>query len=438
MPRIKSPLPSITHDQGEFVFHFYFAYLVCLIVESSSLTHHRWHELDPLELVSSVEHCIDKAIKKYEDRGLVLNNIKGVGIANQRETTVVWDSVTGEPLYNAIVWSDTRSVDIVRELKQKPEAGQLQQISGLPLSTYPSASKLLWLLANVPKVKEAYEKGSLAFGTVDTWLVFRLNGGPKANVFVTDSTNASRTMFMNLKKLEYDDFLLNFFDIKGKVHLPRIAPSSDLNAYGSITSGILAGTPILSCLGDQSASLVGQMGFSPGMAKNSYGMGSFTLYNVGYKPVVSQNGLLGTVAYQFDGKAVYALEGSVAVAGSAIKFLQSNFEFIKHPEDINALAQTVDDNGGVVFVTGFSGLYAPYWIDDAKGTLRKTSRSLIIIVITCLYRFADRGVYPSWTHPFHQERPHCASRLGSRLLPDKGHPGGHGARQWTQTLRVSC
>ncbi|BDD61043.1 Glycerol kinase [Monascus purpureus] len=328
-----------------------------------------WHELDPLELVSSVEHCIDKAIKKYEDKGLVLNNIKGIGIANQRETTVVWDSVTGEPLYNAIAWSDTRSIDIVRELKQKPEAGQLQQISGLPLSTYPSASKLLWLLANVPKVKEAYEQGSLAFGTVDTWLVFRLNGGPKANVFVTDSTNASRTMFMNLKKLEYDDFLLNFFDIKGKVHLPRIAPSSDLNAYGSITSGILAGTPILSCLGDQSASLVGQMGFSPGMAKNSYGMGSFTLYNVGYKPVVSQNGLLGTVAYQFDGKAVYALEGSVAVAGSAIEFLQSNFEFIKHPEDINALAQTVDDNGGVVFVTGFSGLYAPYWVHDAKGTL---------------------------------------------------------------------
>ena len=174
---------------------------------------------------------------------------------------------------------------------------------------------------------------------------------------------------MNLKKLEYDDFALDFFGIRGKVHLPKIVPSSDLNAYGNISSGRLAGTPILSCLGDQSASLVGQKGFSPGTAKNTYSDGSFLLYNVGYKPVISQSGLLATVAYQFDGKAVYALEGSVAVAGSAIKFLQNNLGLIEKPEDVDDLALTVDNSDGVVFITGFGGLYSPYWIDDAKGTL---------------------------------------------------------------------
>ena len=316
-----------------------------------------------------MEQCIEQAIPKYEQNGFSLSNIKGIGIANQRETTVVWNSLTGEPLYNAIAWSDIRSGSLVSKLRQKPEAAQLQQITGLPLTTYPSASKLLWLVTYIPKVKEAFESGSLAFGTVDSWLVYRLNGGVKNNIFVTDSTNASRTMLMNLKKLEYDDVLLEFFGFRGKVHLPKIVPSSDLNAYGNIASGPLAGTPILSCLGDQSASLVGQKGFSPGMAKNTYSEGSFLLYNVGYKPIISQNGLLGTIAYQFDGKAVYALEGSVAVAGSAIKFLQNNFEFIQTPEDINALARTVDNSGGVVFVTGFSGLCSPYWVEDARGSL---------------------------------------------------------------------
>lgn len=335
-----------------------------------------------------MEKCIEKTIAQFEEKGLVLNNIKGIGVTNQRETTVVWDSETGEPLYNAIVWSDTRSLEIVRELKQKPEASQLQQICGIPLSTYPSATKLLWLLTHVPKVKEAYEKGTLAFGTVDTWLVYRLNGGPSANVFVTDSTNASRTMFMNLKKLDYDHTLLNFFGIKGKIRLPKIVPSSDLNAYGTLSFGPLAGTPILGCLGDQSAALVGQKGFSPGMAKSTYGTGSSLLYNVGYKPVISQHGLLSTVAYQFDGKAVYALEGSVAVAGSAVNFLQNNLGFIKEPKEVDKLALTVEDNGGCVFVTGFSGLFAPYWIDDAKGTISKNlARTLY------LFFFANTQVF---------------------------------------------
>ncbi|KAL1984205.1 hypothetical protein VTN96DRAFT_9339 [Rasamsonia emersonii] len=328
-----------------------------------------WHEHDPLELVSSVETCIDEAVKKFEALGHSRTSIKGIGITNQRETTVLWDVETGEPLYNAIVWTDTRSQAIVQELKAQPGAGDLQQICGLPLSTYSSCTKLLWMLENVPKVKEAYDKGRLAFGTVDTWLVYRLNGGPQANVFVSDPTNASRTMFMNLETLRYDDTLLDFFGIKGRVHLPQIVPSSDRKAYGSIASGTLAGVPIVGCLGDQSSALVGQKGFSPGMAKNTYGTGCFLLYNVGDKPVISKHGLLATVAYHFDGKPVYALEGSIAVAGSGIKFLQNNLNFFKESKEVNDLASTVEDNGGCIFVTAFSGLFAPYWIDDAKGTI---------------------------------------------------------------------
>ncbi|KAL4820447.1 hypothetical protein BDW67DRAFT_95306 [Aspergillus spinulosporus] len=328
-----------------------------------------WHEHDPLELVSSVETCIEEAVKQFEINGYDQQSIKAVGITNQRETTVVWDYETGEPLYNAIVWTDTRSQAVVDELKKKPGASQLQQICGLPLSTYSSSSKLLWMLTNVRKVRDAYEKGTLAFGTVDTWLVYRLNGGSVANVFVSDCTNASRTMFMNLETLEYDNFLLDFFGIKGRVHLPKIVPSSDVTAYGALSAGRLAGIPIMGCLGDQSSALVGQKGFSPGMAKNTYGTGCFLLYNVGDKPVISKHGLLATIAYNFDGRPVYALEGSIAVGGSGIKFLQNNLEFFKESKEVNDLALTVEDNGGCVFVTAFSGLYAPYWIDDAKGTI---------------------------------------------------------------------
>ncbi|KAL3478119.1 hypothetical protein BJX99DRAFT_256883 [Aspergillus californicus] len=328
-----------------------------------------WHEHDPLELVSSVETCIEEAVKQLEARGNDRQCIKAVGITNQRETTVVWDYETGEPLYNAIVWTDTRSQAIVDDLKKKPEASQLQQICGLPLSTYSSSSKLLWMLTNVPKVRDAYEKGTLAFGTVDSWLVYRLNGGSKTNVFVSDPTNASRTMFMNLESLQYDNFLLDFFGIRGRIHLPKIVPSSDATAYGALSTGCLVGVPIMGCLGDQSSALVGQKGFSPGMAKNTYGTGCFLLYNVGDKPVISKHGLLATIAYHFDGRPVYALEGSIAVGGSGIKFLQNNLEFFNESKEVNDLALTVEDNGGCVFVTAFSGLYAPYWIDDAKGTI---------------------------------------------------------------------
>jgi glycerol kinase len=226
------------------------------------------------------------------------------------------------------------------------------------------------MLEHVPKVRAAYQNGTLAFGTVDTWLVYRLNGGPSKNVLVSDPTNASRTMFMNLETLDYDDSLLSFFQLdRSKIQLPRIVQSSDEKAYGELVSGSLAGVPITGCLGDQSAALVGQKGFDPGAAKNTYGTGCFLLYNVGEKPVISTHGLLATVAYYFKGKPIYALEGSIAVAGSAIKFLVNNFNFVESSEKINDLAETVEDNGGLVFVTAFSGLFAPYWIDDVRGTI---------------------------------------------------------------------
>ncbi|KAJ5955513.1 hypothetical protein N7501_009792 [Penicillium viridicatum] len=328
-----------------------------------------WHEHDPLEIVTSVETCIEEAVQKFETQGHTRSSIQSIGITNQRETTIVWDHETGEPLYNAIVWTDTRSQAIVAELKQKPGAAQLQTLCGLPLSTYSSATKLLWMLVHVPRVKDAFDRGTLAFGTVDAWLVYRLNGGVAANVFVSDSTNASRTMFVNLETLQYDEALLDFFGIRGKIHLPRIVPSSDAMAYGVVASGALARVPIMGCLGDQSAALVGQKGFSPGMAKNTYGTGCFLLYNVGDKPVFSTHGLLATVAYHFGGKPIYALEGSIAVAGSGIKFLQNNLNFFQESKDVNDIACSVEDNGGCVFVTAFSGLFAPYWIDDAKGTI---------------------------------------------------------------------
>ncbi|KAH8169421.1 glycerol kinase [Sarocladium implicatum] len=330
-----------------------------------------WHEHDPEELVTSVTTCIDGAVKAFETQGHSRDQIKAVGITNQRETTVVWDKTTGKALHNAIVWTDTRAQELVRRLKSRLGSSELTQRCGLPLSTYPSSSKLLWLLENVKAVKDAYEKGNLAFGTVDTWLTYKLNGGRANDVYVSDPSNASRTMFMNIETLDYDNDLIDWFRIdRSKVFLPKIVPSSDTEAYGSLYEGSLKGTKIMGCLGDQSAALVGQKGFTPGLAKNTYGTGCFLLYNVGPKPVISSHGLLSTVAFDFGpGKRMYALEGSIAVAGSSVKFLVDNLGFIENSSKLSALAETVEDNGGVTFVTAFSGLFAPYWIDDARGTI---------------------------------------------------------------------
>lgn len=327
-----------------------------------------------MELLSSVEECIEGAMAQFTEKGYTAKNIRSIGITNQRETTVVWDKTTGEPLYNAVVWPDTRTTSLVRELKSRPGAEDVREMCGLPLSTYPSSVKLMWLIDNVPAVKEAYEESRLAFGTVDSWLIYKLNGGVDAEnpIHVTDSTNASRTMFMDLRTMRYEDKLLSFFGIDPtKCTLPRIVPSSDAKAFGKLVRGSLAGTPIAGCLGDQSSALVGQCGFEPGQAKNTYGTGSFILYNVGDEPVISKSGLLATVAYDFGNgrKPVYALEGSIAVAGAGVKFLINNLGFFESSDKIEEVAQSVPDNGGVVFVTAFSGLFAPYWIDSAKGTI---------------------------------------------------------------------
>ena len=216
-----------------------------------------------------METCIEEAVKKFEEQGHKKSDIQAVGLTNQRETTLVWDSETGEPLFNAIAWPDTRTASLVRELKNRDGADELQNICGLPISTYPSSVKLMWLMQNVDKVKEAYKTGRLAFGTPDTWLLRKLTGGSEG-VFVSDSTNASRTMFMDLKTLDYDQKVLDFFGLdRKKIHLPKIVPSSSKTAYGQIASGALNGVKITGCLGDQSAALVGQQGFSPGAAKNT-------------------------------------------------------------------------------------------------------------------------------------------------------------------------
>ncbi|OAA33457.1 glycerol kinase [Moelleriella libera RCEF 2490] len=330
-----------------------------------------WHEHDPEEIITSVEKCVDGAVKQFEKQGHSREQIVALGITNQRETTVVWDKTTGKALYNAIVWTDTRNVDIIRRLKHRLGAKELTQRCGLPLSTYASVGRLLWLLENVAEVKDVYEKGNLAFGTIDSWLAFKLNGGTARGIHVSDPTNASRTMFMNIHTLDYDDELIDWFRLdRKKVILPKIVRSADPEAYGSLASTLLKGTKIMGCLGDQSAALVGQKGFKPGLAKNTYGTGCFLLYNVGEKPVISTHGLLSTVAFDFgEGKTMYALEGSIAVAGSSVKFLVDNFGFIESSSKLSALAETVEDNGGCTFVTAFSGLFAPYWIDDARGTI---------------------------------------------------------------------
>lgn len=302
-----------------------------------------------------MEECINGAVHTFEEQGHAASQIQAVGITNQRETTVVWNRETGEPLYNAIVWTDTRSAELVRRLKRRLGSSELTALCGLPLSTYPSVAKLLWLFENVPRVKEVYDSGNLAFGTIDTWLVFKLNGGTAKNVFVTDPTNASRTMFMNLKTLEYDEQLLEFFRLdRDKIHLPIIVHSSDASAYGTLSTTLLKGTSITGCLGDQSAALVGQKGFSPGLAKNTYGTGCFLLYNVGDKPIISEHGLLTTIAFDFGpGQVAYALEGSIAVAGSSVKFLVNNLKFVESSKQISKLAESVSDNGGCTFVTAF-------------------------------------------------------------------------------------
>ncbi|KAI9199464.1 uncharacterized protein BJ171DRAFT_214366 [Polychytrium aggregatum] len=330
-----------------------------------------WAEHDPEMIFTNVQECIRKTVEKMVQQGLEPRDIRAIGITNQRETTCVWDKSTGRPLHNAIVWLDVRTRETVDSLIQKTDSKKADHFltdCGLPLATYFSAVKLRWLLDHVPEVAKAQEDGRLQVGTVDSWLIYKLTGGCSTGVHVTDVTNASRTMLMNLKTLQWDDALCNFFGVD-RAALPEIRSSSE--TYGVLADGPLKGLPVAGCLGDQQAALVGQLCMSPGEAKNTYGTGCFMLFNTGSTPIISRNGLLTTVGYQL-GKtapAVYALEGSIAIAGAAVKWLRDNLGIIQSAEEINVLASNVSDSAGVYFVPAFSGLFAPHWRPDARGCI---------------------------------------------------------------------
>ena len=316
-----------------------------------------WVEHDANEIWRRCREVIAQAL---EQRALVPSDLAAIGITNQRETTVVWDRRSGAPVYNALVWQDTRTADAVAELARHGGPDRFRAKTGLPLATYFSALKIRWILDNVPGARARAESGDLLFGNIDTFVLWNLTGG----LHRTDCTNASRTQLMNLETLDWDDELLDAFRIPRAI-LPRIVSSSEV--YGEAALDCVKGVPVAGILGDQQAALVGQTCFHPGEAKNTYGTGCFLLMNTGAKPVPSQHGMLTTVAYRFAGQpAVYALEGSVAITGALVQWVRDNFGLIEKSSDIEVLARTVKDNGGVYFVPAFSGLYAPYWKDNAR------------------------------------------------------------------------
>ncbi|MGQ9481340.1 glycerol kinase GlpK [Chloroflexus sp.] len=332
-----------------------------------------WVEHSPDEIWERTQSVIRGALSKG---GLSASDIVAVGITNQRETTVVWNRKTGRPVYNAIVWQDTRTDQICNELAADGGQDRFRPKVGLPLATYFSGPKTRWILDNVPGAREAAEAGDVVFGNIDTFLTWWLTGGPDGGVHVTDVTNASRTMLMNLETLDWDDEILNIMGIPRQM-LPKIVPSSMV--YGTAT-GELAGVPVAGILGDQQAAMVGQTCFDVGEAKNTYGTGSFMLLNTGTKLVPSKSGLLTTVCYKFgDQPAIYALEGSIAITGALVQWLRDNLGLITSSAEVEALANLVEDNGGIYFVPAFSGLFAPYWRSDARG------------VIVGLTRYVNKG-----------------------------------------------
>jgi len=330
-------------------------------------------EHDPLEIWQRTEEVIRAAISQA---GAVPGDIAAIGITNQRETTVAWDRVTGQPLSSAIVWQDTRTDDLCRKMRAAGMEGRTQSITGLPPSTYFSAPKMRWLLDHVPDVASAAQTGRLLLGTIDSWLIWNLTGGPRGGRHVTDVTNASRTMLLDLRTLDYSPEMLEYFKLPREA-LATITPSSARTPFGHTTrEGAFGGEiPLCGNLGDQQAALVGQTCFTPGQSKNTYGTGCFMLLNTGTFPVPSRSGLLTTVGYQFEGEpAVYALEGSIAITGALVQWLRDQLGIIQNSCDIEPLAASVPDNGGVYFVPAFSGLFAPYWRSDARGTLVGMSR----------------------------------------------------------------
>jgi glycerol kinase len=332
-----------------------------------------WVEHDPLMIWARCQEVIRAALAKA---GLTGADLAAVGVTNQRETTVVWDRRTGKPVHNAIVWQDTRTTGFIEELARDGGQDRFRSKVGLPLATYFSGPKIRWILDNVPGARARAERGELLFGTIDSWIIWNLTGGagsgPRAGagggpgVHVTDVSNASRTMLMDLHTLDWDTEMLAIMGVPRSM-LPAIRGSSEV--YGEAV-GELVGVPVSGDLGDQQAALFGQTCFSPGEAKNTYGTGCFMLLNTGTAPVVSKSGLLTTVGYRIGSEpATYALEGSIAIAGALVQWLRDNLGLIGSSAEVETLARTVDDNGGVYFVPAFSGLYAPYWRSDARGVV---------------------------------------------------------------------
>ncbi|MGJ6963329.1 glycerol kinase GlpK [Streptosporangium sp. G11] len=332
-----------------------------------------WVEHNPTEIWERTRAVIETAMNKA---GLAASDLAALGVTNQRETTVVWNRTTGRPYHNAIVWQDTRTDRIASALDRDGRGDIIRRKAGLPPATYFSGGKIQWILENVEGVREAAEAGEAVFGNTDSWLLWNLTGGTDGGVHVTDPTNASRTMLMNLETLDWDDELLSFFGVPRRM-LPSIAPSSHPGLYGTTRAdGPLKGAvPLSGDLGDQQAATVGQVCFGVGEAKNTYGTGNFLLLNTGTELVRSQNGLLTTVCYRFgEEPPVYALEGSIAVTGSAVQWLRDQLGIISGAAQSEALARQVEDNGGIYFVPAFSGLFAPYWRSDARGAIVGLSR----------------------------------------------------------------
>jgi glycerol kinase len=325
-----------------------------------------WVEHDPKEIWQRTRQVIEGAAGKAG------GTIKALGITNQRETAVVWDKNTGEPVYNAIVWQDTRTDKICAELEGEGGQDRFRAKTGLPIATYFSGPKVRWILENVDGAKEKAEAGDLIFGNIDTWCLWNLTGGTDGGLHYTDPSNASRTMLMDLSTLDWDDGLCSDIGVP-KAMLPAIHSSSEV--YGEIKAGPLAGVPIAGILGDQQAATFGQACYDVGEAKNTYGTGNFLLLNTGEELVQSKNGLLTTVGYKIgDEKPIYCLEGSIAITGALVQWMRDNLKMIRDSSEIETLANTVDDNGGAYFVPAFSGLYAPYWKGNARGVIAGLTR----------------------------------------------------------------
>ncbi len=350
-----------------------------MIVSSAQKEHHQfypkpgWVEHDPLEIWRSAQMVMQEALISS---GLSINDVAVIGITNQRETTLVWDKSTGKPFYPAVVWQDTRTDQICSQLAEDGGQDRFRRKTGLPIATYFSGPKIKWLLENVPGLRQATNEGQALFGNIDTWILWNLTGGVNGGLHLTDVTNASRTLLMNLETLDWDDEIITSLGIPRQL-LPEIKPSSGILGFAT---GAWESIPVAGILGDQQAALFGQTCFEAGEAKNTYGTGCFMLINTAQKIVQSKSGLLTTVGYKIgESPAVYCLEGSIAITGALVQWLRDNLQMIKSAPEIEELAKTVADSGGIYIVPAFSGLFAPYWRSDARG------------VIVGLTRYINRG-----------------------------------------------